>query len=83
MVLQLAHQVVWTACSRALGRSSGDPHPLQKNADGPLPQSTSLPFPKSRAGSCLDDRRAMPPLTTDEPRGRTRMNAAAVIIASS
>jgi hypothetical protein len=63
MALKIAHQVVRTTCSRAppdiIEPSASSP----KNADGPLPHSISLPFPKSHAGSCLVDMSAMPPLT--------------------
>ena len=63
MVLQIAHQVgadgLLLHAAAVICRSAS----LPKNADGPLPHSTSLPFPTPLAGSCLFDRRAMPPLT--------------------
>jgi hypothetical protein len=74
MALKIAQQVVRTACSmlaEIICRSAS----LPKNADGPLPHSTSLPFPTVHAGSCLVDRRAMPPLTTTPSSdGKSRGN---------
>ena len=54
MVFEIAHQVVRTSCSLAPPRSSTDPHPSPKNADGPLPRSTFHPvpdIPRDRASS--------------------------------
>jgi hypothetical protein len=64
-----------TTGSGAPRRRPDDPHPFPKNADGPLPHPTCIPFPISHAGSCLVDRDAMPPLTRTprfggEPRKR-------------
>jgi hypothetical protein len=69
MALQIAHQ----GAGRPVSVRRGDPLairiPSQKNSHGPLPHSISFPFPKTHAGSCLVDRRAMPPLTWAPERG--------------
>src|SRR5687767_12233552 len=69
MVLGIAHQGCGRLCSSALPKGFREPHvaPSQKIRMAPCRASIPLPFPMPHAGSCLVDRRAMPPLTTDQP----------------
>jgi hypothetical protein len=55
---------------RALRTSSIDPIPPQKTRMALYRILPFTPFPTDNAGSCLVDRRAMPPLTTNPSSDR-------------
>ena len=68
MVLQIAHRVSRTACSRALRRKHLPIRiPPRKTRMALYRIPPFIPFPIPHAGSCLVDHHAMPPLTTAQP----------------